>query len=99
MQFKKKRKKRKLDEMDEDLVKEQERLFNDAQNLLIQEQKSVSLPESIDPPPIRLPSLEKALSAPILLNERSQGVLLELEKKLSEKHTDMTDFDALRANP
>jgi len=94
MQFKKKKKK-KYDEIDEDLIKEQERLLNDAHNFFIQEQVNLPRPELF---------LEKSKSAPSqpiypLANEPNHDteVLLELEKRLSEKATDMTDFDALRA--
>lgn len=94
MQFKKK-KKRKYDHMDEDLIKEQERLFNDAHNYFLQSQVSS---------PNQQLTLEKTMSAPLQPTNFLGGnpnhtseVLIELEKRLSEKSTDLTDFDALRA--
>eukprot|EP00826_Nyctotherus_ovalis_P027545 TRINITY_DN2152_c0_g2_i5.p4 TRINITY_DN2152_c0_g2~~TRINITY_DN2152_c0_g2_i5.p4 ORF type:complete len:113 (-),score=39.67 TRINITY_DN2152_c0_g2_i5:124-462(-) len=94
MQFKKK-KKRRYDNIDEDLIQEQERLLNDAHNFLLQSQVSTMSTQQL--------VLEKAESAPLqtaALLERNpthDSVLLELEKKLSEKPGDATDFDALKA--
>eukprot|EP00826_Nyctotherus_ovalis_P020154 TRINITY_DN162_c0_g1_i9.p1 TRINITY_DN162_c0_g1~~TRINITY_DN162_c0_g1_i9.p1 ORF type:complete len:160 (-),score=36.48 TRINITY_DN162_c0_g1_i9:14-493(-) len=93
MKFKKKRK-HKYDNIDEDLVKEQERLFNDAHNFFLQAQVTLPNQQLI---------LEKTKSAPLqpvtlLENGASHSeVLLELEKRLSEKPSDIPDFDALKA--
>lgn len=98
MQFKKK-KKRKYDNIDEDLIQEQERLLSNAHNYLLQSQVSTMSTQQL--------TLEKSSSAPLtpalqsaaLLERNSSrdSVLLELEKQLSAKSGDITDFDALKA--
>lgn len=93
MKFKKK-KKHKYDDIDEDLIREQERLFSDAHNFFLQAQITLPNQQLI---------LEKAKSTPLqpvtLLGNGAghSEVLLELEKRLSEEPNDITDFDALKA--
>ena len=111
MQFKKKKKKHKSNEIDEELAKEQERLFSDAQNLYLQSQASdILLRPGLSPAASTL-FLDRSSSVPLAaaegipmapantpVNQPHPGVLLELEKKLSEKCMDAvesTDFDAL----
>jgi len=107
MQFKKKKKKHKNNEVDEELIKEQERLFNAAQDLYMKSQSSELVMESPSMPQ----SLERFASSPMMSTQRlgaegdkpavpmskpEPGVLVELEKKLSERCVvDSTDFDAL----
>ncbi len=110
LQFKKKKKKHKSNEVDEELAKEQERLFNDAQNLFLQSQASEIFMRPTMSPMASTLMMERSPSAPLPvigetqrnvgtpINHPQPGVLLELEKKLSEKCMDAvesTDFDAL----
>lgn len=95
MQFKKK-KKRKYDNLDEDLKKEQELLFNAAHSNFLQAQMTIPTAQSI---------FEKTKSAPFqlpnpLINDPNytNKLFLELDKGLTEKPNDIIDFDALRTN-
>ena len=101
MQFRKKKKKQKNAEVDENLLKEQEKLFNDAKLLDFNEDEEFSPnPNMIaqGPPPAISPPSSSASSEKFLPPVVRTESIKELDKKLSEKPQsaiDAIDFDNL----
>ena len=97
MKFKKKKKRKKCN-VDDDLIEEQERLFIDAQDHMI----NSLVNEALGKPQTEFnPILDKSDNIQPSQDSKPIGskVMIELEKKLSEQVVDSIDFDALKVNP
>jgi len=73
LQFKKKKKKHKNNEVDEELAKEQEKLFKDAEELYLQSQASEMLLNANLSPMANLSSASRSLSVPPNLPTNLEG--------------------------